>query len=538
MKTIRLGLVLVSLLVFQVFISSFLPLAAKSESVPDVLVGVDLAYGSTSEAKTLIDQVSSYTNFLVIGTSKITGNQARLNETCQYAYDRGLSFVIWTPTGIGRANRTAWLDNAKQAWGDHFMGFYAFDEPAGRQLDQNDTTRIQGIPSTYVDAAQQFESTLGSQLNATRAYYNSSYVPLFTSDYALYWFDYKAGYDTMFAEFGWNYSRQFNAATCRGAATVQNKDWGAIILWTYTHPPYLESGSELYKDMVLAYDNGAKYIVVFDSNKEYTAGILQGEHLQALQQFWQYTRENPRKSNPVDARTAFVLPNGYGYGFRGPSDKIWGLWEADTLSGNLSISVSNLLDKYGTKLDIIYDDGLQPGNNGYSKLIYWNDSSLVQIPSSTSTISTAPAFSPPPAQVQPSDPPPVEKPSPAMDYSLVVVAVAAIAAVAVPVVMLRKRQHCIIFATTGVGRDFTGAVIVVDGQNFDRYGSSFWWDHGSRHSFEFKSPLFVNGNKQYILTSTNGLPTHESDVLNASMETTVTGNYQLVLKTYPSARTR
>jgi hypothetical protein len=125
-----------------------------------------------------------------------------------------------------------------------------------------------------------------------------------------------------------------------------------------------------------------------------------------------------------------------------------------------------------------------------------------------------------------------------MDYSLVVVAMAAIAGVAVPAVVLRKRQHCITFATTGIGRDFIGTVIVVDSQTFDRYGSSFWWDRGSRHSFEFKSPLFVNGTKQYILTSTSGLPTHESDVLKASMDTTVTGNYRLVLKTCASTRTR
>ena len=60
----------------------------------------------------------------------------------------------------------------------------------------------------------------------------------YTSDYALYWFDYKAGYDTVFTEFGWNNSRQMDIALCRGAATVKGKDWGAIITWTYDQPPY------------------------------------------------------------------------------------------------------------------------------------------------------------------------------------------------------------------------------------------------------------------------------------------------------------
>jgi hypothetical protein len=530
MKTIRLGLVLVALLFFQVFIA-FIPLpVAQSSQSPDVYIGVDIAYGSTAEAKALIDQVSSYTNLIVIGTSQITYNVTRMNETCQYAYDKGLSFILWAPA-LFRRNTTAWLSNARKAWGDHFLGFYVFDEPAGRQLDMNET-RILGNPVNYVDAADRFENTLDNQLDDVRTYYNSSNVQLFTSDYSLYWFDYKAGYDTVFAEFCWNYSRQFNVAICRGAATVQNKDWGVILLWKYTTPPYLGSGSELYKDMVLAYDNGAKYIVVFDSNKDWSGGILQTEHLQALQQFWQYVQNNPRKSTPASARTAFVLPDGYGYGFRGPGDAIWGLWNADDLSYNLSVAVSNLLTKHGASLDIIYDDGLQPGNNGYSKLIYWNDTSLVQPATPNSPPSTAPALDPqPPVQTEPSNPPPpIENPPSTTDYTLFAVAIAAIAGVAVPVVLLRKRQHCVTFATTGIGRDFTGTVVVVDGKPYDRYGATFWWDHGSRHTFEFKSPLTVNSGKQYVLESTNGLRGLDGDSLKASMEATVTGNYRLVLK--------
>ncbi len=532
MRTIRLGLILVALMLVQAFLVCFQLSKAQISLASDVYVGVDIAYGSTAEAEALIDRTNSYTNFIVIGTSKIAYNITRLNEVCQYAFDKGLSFVIWSPV-FPRANRTTWVNNAKQNWGDKFLGFYAYDEPAGRQLDMNETL-ISGNPENYVDAAKQFENALGSQLTISRNYYNSSYVRFFTSDYALYWFDYKSGYDTMFAEFGWNYSRQFNAALCRGAATVQNKDWGAIILYTYTHPPYLESGSELYKEMILAYDNGAKYIVIFDSNPDYTGDILQAEHLQAMQQFWQYVQTNPRKSTPTVGRTAFVLPNGYGYGFRGPDDKIWGLWPADDLSNNISRIFSKLLTKYGNNLDIIYDDGLQSGNNGYGQLLYWNDTSLIPPETSSSTNTTAPAYEPPPSQTdpQPSQPPPIENPPSPFDYMVVVVAVAAIVGVGAPVlVVFRKRQHCVMFAVTGVGRDFAGTVVVVDGKNYDRYGSSFWWDHGSNHTFEFKSPLKINGSRQYVLVSTNGVSADEKDFLKARMERTVTGNYQLVLKT-------
>jgi hypothetical protein len=370
---------------------------------------------------------------------------------------------------------------------------------------------------------------MSSQLNLIKSYLTSTNYQLFTSDYALYWFDYKAGYDAVFAEFGWNYSRQLNAALCRGAATVQNKEWGAIILWTYTAPPYLESGPELYKDLVLAYDNGAKYVLVFDSNVDYTQGILKEEHLQALQQFWQYARENPRKSNQVGARVACVLPNGYGYGFRGPSDGIWGLWASDALSYNLSMSIGGLLEEHGTKLDIIYDDGLQPGNDyGYSKLVYWNDPSLLQFLSPTPSPSTLPT--PPPTPTETSTSTPTESQFSLMDYTPAIAAGTVVAVVTVPVLMLRKRQCYVTFAQTGVGRDFTGTMVVVDGESYDRYGASFWWKTGSHHTFEFESPLLASGGKQYALTSTTGLATHQNGILTVSMPTTVTGNYRPVFK--------
>jgi len=95
--------------------------------------------------------------------------------------------------------------------------------------------------------------------------------------------------------------------------------------------------------------------------------------LQALKQFWQYVQDNPRNNDPISDRVAYILPKDYAYGFRGPNDKIWGLWEADTFSNELCKNLGSLIEKYETKLDIIYDDGLEPNNTyGYSKLIFWN----------------------------------------------------------------------------------------------------------------------------------------------------------------------
>jgi hypothetical protein len=333
-------------------------------------VGVDVAYENLTEIKKLIDEISSYTNLFVIGCTGITHNLTTLDETCQYVYDKGLSFIIYSEI----APRTEWLEDAKTRWGNRFLGFYAYDEIGGLQLDLRKPRIVVKEADNYTDAASKFINGTNWVLNWYKTNYTSSInYPLFTSDYALYWFDYKAGYNVVFAEFGWNYSRQLNVALCRGAAKMQNKDWGVMITWKYDEPPYIESGGELYEDLILAYENGAKYIVVFDSNENYTQGILEEEHLEALKEFWQYIQNNPGKSGLSSDRVAFVLPKDYAYGFRGPNDKIWGLWEADTFSEILCLKLSIIMEKYGFKIDIIYDDGLEPGSAyGYSKLISWD----------------------------------------------------------------------------------------------------------------------------------------------------------------------
>ena len=138
MKTMRLGIVLVSLLLLQGLLSHVLPFSAQAVASTDVFVGVHVGYGDVAEAKALIDKVSSYTNLLVIGSWTTVGNLTKLNETCQYAYDKGLSFMSLSPS-LSRANRTGWLEYAQRTWGERFLGFYAYDETAGRQLDLNES---------------------------------------------------------------------------------------------------------------------------------------------------------------------------------------------------------------------------------------------------------------------------------------------------------------------------------------------------------------------------------------------------------------
>jgi hypothetical protein len=361
---------IIFLTVFQVIINLNQPANGTS---PGVYVGIDAAYGGVNDVKTLVDEVKSYTNVFIVGSTEITMNLTQLQDVSQYIIDSGLSLVIFTHFEMG-SSIAQWINNASQNWGNKFLGVYAYDELGGRQLDQAENYTQVNQASSYSDASNNFVSTLNKGLNHYMQYYMmTSNQNLITSDYALYWFDYKAGYNTVLSEFIWNYSKQLSISLNRGAATVQNKNWGVIIDWTYDAAPYIETGPELYNDMVLSYQNGAKYITIFDYPKNSTYGILQKEHLKAIQQFWQYAKSNPQPSPAVRDRIAYVLPKDYGYGFRGPNDDIWGLWSADNLRYQIGTDVGNALEKYGGKLDVIYDDGLNAANTAmYGQLIFWN----------------------------------------------------------------------------------------------------------------------------------------------------------------------
>ncbi len=361
---------LVSLLLLTLFLASGSCTTVNAETT-DVYFGVDIAYPGNWQS--LIDKVSSYTNMIIFGSD----SQNQHDQMCQYAYSKGMSFLAFS---MAVPTRT-WLENAKSKWGDHLLGIYYQDEPCGPQLDNTEGIgRWVGgyfqklYPANYAEAADIVVETKKYLMDYVHSELSQApYYPLFTSDYALYWFGYKVGYDVLLTQFSYDYNRQIDVALCRGAATVQNNEWGAIIVWKYDHPPYIESAEEMYNDLVLAYNNGAKYITVFDANEGYSQSVLTEGHYQALKQFWKYMHDNPRTAAPAKSRVAFVLPKGYGYGFRGTWEKVWGIWPTDSFALQMSSHVDRLLEVYGDRLDVIYDDGLTSTNTAaYSKLIYWN----------------------------------------------------------------------------------------------------------------------------------------------------------------------
>jgi len=376
--TIALGIALI--IILSVSIIASIDWLYYSKSTPEFFVGVEFAYASdnvtglkglVSDLKSLVDNVKNYTNLFVIGNPEISLDETTLNETCDYIYDAGLHFIVFfTSTTAYLYNPYVWIIKASQKYGDRFLGAYRTDEPGGKQLDNN-KDRFVLEAKNNTDAAENFVSILNIHLE----YWIYSGTKIFTSDYGLYWFDYKAGYNTVLAQFGFNLSRPISVGLCRGAAKAQNKDWGAIVTWTYDRMPYLESGEELYADMTLAYKAGAKYVVVFDYPKIGRYGILNSGHFEAMKNFWNYVHSNPRDYGIDRGEVAYVLPQDYGFGFRSANDNIWGFWNADQVSRKMWADANTLVNRYGSRLDIVYDE-LEFSdyiNSRYDQVFFWNE---------------------------------------------------------------------------------------------------------------------------------------------------------------------
>ena len=374
--------------------------------------GVTYGGKTTDEAKLLIDKVKGYTNLFVLDSWDISLNETALDEICEYATNAGLNIIVyfnfvlynytfqvgnvynsttWDDYGV-RPFHMAWLNSARENWGEKFLGIYLYDEPGGKQIDKghyfgNTTLRTGGNStifsnvSSYSDASNRFVRSVsrsGSMQHVKNTSIPNSInkpMPVFTADNALYWFDYLAGYDTVFAELGWNHNRAQHIAMVRGAANAQNKDWGAIMTWTYDNPPYLASGPEILEDMLTAYEAGAKYVIIFNYPtypEDNPYGILSEEHFAAMQQFWTHTHQHPQDYGKEKAQVAFVLPKDYGWGMRTADDKIWGLWPPDDLAPLIWDKMTTLINRYGLALDILYDDPQFNFTEKYSKIYLWN----------------------------------------------------------------------------------------------------------------------------------------------------------------------
>jgi hypothetical protein len=362
-----------------IIVSSALSVNFSTNNLPKrpFYVGVELAYGDYNSLSAMVNQVKDYTNVFVLGLPQFSINRTLLDESCDFIYSSGLSFIVLFTnvtmySSWGNYTPAQWVGDAMQKYGSKFLAVYRWDEPGGDQIDHS-RYQIVYNASTISEAASNYTSTLGGYLK----YFTDTGQTVLTADYLLYWFDYKAGYDTVLAEFGWNSSRQMQIALCRGAARANDRDWGAMITWTYRDWPYIESDSQLYDDLVLAYNNGAKYAIIFNypENNVTQFGILDQKHLDAIKNFWSYqTNNQPTDANYNQVKTAYVMPADYGFGFRYSSDNIWGLWGANDQTQKIWMCTNHLVQQYGTNFDIVFNEPqFQQGfQSKYNRLIYWN----------------------------------------------------------------------------------------------------------------------------------------------------------------------
>jgi hypothetical protein len=93
---------------------------------------------------------------------------------------------------------------------------------------------------------------------------------------------------------------------------------------------------------------------------------------------------------------------------------------------------------------------------------------------------------------------------------------------------LLPTTYQITFDQEGVGNDFQGTILTIDGTNYTESDlpMSFWWDNDSTHTFTFQSPLLVGLDaKEYYWASTTDLSTLQSDSITITGPGNVTGNY-------------
>ncbi len=131
----------------------------------------------------------------------------------------------------------------------------------------------------------------------------------------------------------------------------------------------------MFDQMKASYEAGAEYVVVFNYAEDMKSpyGTLQEEHFQALEGFWNdVVQNNSVVHGGIKAEAALVLPADYGWGMRKPDDTIWGLWKADGVSQQIWTQLQDKLDRYGQKLDIVYDDPAYPVSGKYGQVYYWN----------------------------------------------------------------------------------------------------------------------------------------------------------------------
>ena len=102
-------LIIISLSFISLFFGN-----AIHEELPDVFVGVDVAYSNVKEIKQLVDEINSHTNTIVIGSTGITYNFTKLNDVCNYVYNKDMYFMVYLhPSEDQFDEQRQWVEDAQ-----------------------------------------------------------------------------------------------------------------------------------------------------------------------------------------------------------------------------------------------------------------------------------------------------------------------------------------------------------------------------------------------------------------------------------------
>ena len=383
-RVFALSLIIIAIVTSVGFLIAYNSTAENTQQKKNapIYVGVTFCGNTTDQGKLLVDRVEPYTNLLIIDSIVLNKNESALTNLSNYIVARGLHLIVYF-SDFNLPWQLPWVKTTQERLGDMFLGVYYYDEPGGIQLDFNWQNNSNTMVPNFTNTTRNYDLAAATYISNFQNYpkfkaLRNMPITTFTSDYALYWFDYKAGFDVVLTQFGWNHSITQEIDLSRAAAQTQNKTWGAIITWKYNESPYLDTPDNIYDQMLLAYQSGAKYISIFNypTYPEGNAyGVMTDGHFEALQKFWNHITSKTANNSDPDVshpETALVLPQNYAFGFRNPNDRIWGFWGPDELSPQIWNVTQTLLAKYGLRLDIVYDDPDFPVTGRYTKIYMWN----------------------------------------------------------------------------------------------------------------------------------------------------------------------
>ncbi|MDR2707970.1 MAG: hypothetical protein LBB87_04420 [Nitrososphaerota archaeon] len=161
MKQVKLWAVVIilMLLIGSIVVISYIMLNKQEKgSQKPFYVGVTYCGDSVQEAKELIDKVKNYTNLFVLQSEPFWWNITILEEIGDYTIASGLNYAVSGGTSTAYVNW--WVNDAKERWGEPFIGIYYNDEPGGKMLDAHVTLESTVIHDEFIGGGISVNETI------------------------------------------------------------------------------------------------------------------------------------------------------------------------------------------------------------------------------------------------------------------------------------------------------------------------------------------------------------------------------------------